>query len=333
MIHAGALGQTEREIEALFGPSGAGVMRAALPALARALRAEPATKQATRIWVDTSVGSKMPTGYKRRVAQRYDADAATLAFAEAERARADINRWTAEHTGGRVAELLSAGSVGKDTLVTLTSAVHFRSAWAKPFDAAQTEPRAFTTGTGSAASVPTVLDERPVAQAEIDGHRIYSVPFAGGYDLVLAVPGEGGSLDALVKGADGAALERWRAALKEERCTFTLPKFAFGPKAGSIKNTLQAAGVKAAFSDRAELRPLLGAAAGRAHVDDVHHAAGIAIDEQGGEAVAAAAATVKPKSLLGKSCAVDRAFAFAVMHGASGAPLFVGRVSDPARGE
>jgi serpin B len=337
MIHAGALGATEREIEALFGAgaTGARVMRQDLPALTRALRSEAgaATKQAARIWVDASVAGQMPAGYKRRMAQRYQADAATLGFADAEGARGQINRWTAEQTGGRVAELLPAGSIGRDTLVTLTGAVHFRSAWEKPFDTAQTEPRPFTTATGGAASVPTLLDERAIAQAEVDGHRIYSLPFAGGYDLMLVVPGEGGSIEALVKGADGAALARWRAALKDARCTFTLPKFAFGPKAGSIKNTLEGAGVKTAFSDRADLRALLGAASGKAHVNDVHHAAGIAVDEQGGEAVAAAAATVKPKSLVTRSCAVDRAFAFAVTHRASGAPLFVGRVGDPARGE
>ena len=65
------------------------------------------------------------------------------------------------------------------------------------------------------------------------------------------------------------------------------------------------------------------------HLDDLHHAAGITVDEEGGVAVAAAAATVRAKSLALPRCAVDRAFAFALVHQASGAPLFVGRVGDP----
>ena len=71
------------------------------------------------------------------------------------------------------------------------------------------------------------------------------------------------------------------------------------------------------------------------HLDDVHHAAGITVDEQGGEAVAAAAATVRSKSLALPlpACAVDRTFAFALVHQASGTPVFVGRVGDPTRGD
>ena len=42
---------------------------------------------------------------------------------------------------------------------------------------------------------------------------------------------------------------------------------------------------------------MLGKNARTMHLDDVHHAAGITIDEQGGEAVAATGATVRAKSI------------------------------------
>lgn len=357
LVQSGANGTTEREIEALFGGGRAGtmVMRRSLPALSAQLReaaspaasaasaVSPAVRQAARVWIDNSVAKDTPAAFKRRLAMRHGADALVLSFADPEAARAQINRWTAEHTGGRVAELLPTGSLAKSTQLTLTAAVHFRSAWAKPFDAAQTEPRPFAAAAGASAPVATLHDERPLAQAVVDGHRLYALPFASGYDLVLGVPAEAGGgssgsrLEAMLERLDGEALARWRAALKSAepaRCSFAMPKFAFAPKAGSIKTSLQRLGVQTAFTDKADLRPMLGRSAPRAHVDDVHHAAGIAVDEHGGEAVAAAAATVKPKSLAAPPpCAVDRAFAFVVMHRASGAPLFVGRVGDPARSE
>jgi serpin B len=345
MVQSGATGTTEHEIESLFGAGRAGAvaMRHSLPALSARMRAGTAAgpaplRQAARLWIDSAVAKDVPAAFQRRLAQRHGADAVRVAFAEPEAARAQINRWTAEHTAGRVAELLGAGSLGRSTQITLTAAVHFRSAWERPFDAAATEPRPFKTAAGGEAAVPTLNDERAVAQTAVDGAQLYALPFASGFDLVLALPATAasGDTEALLKGLHGGGLARWHAALKAAtpaRCAFAMPKFAFAPRAGSIRPALERLGVKTAFTSRAELRPMLGRTAGGAHVDDVHHAAGMSIDEQGGEAVAAAAASIKPKTLAAPppACAVDRAFVFAVMHRATGAPVFVGRVGDPAR--
>ena len=343
LIQSGANGATEHEIEALFGAGHAGTLalRRELPALSAQLRADAKTQGPTRLaaraWIDRSVGQEVPASYKHRVAQRHGADALVLSFAETEAARAEINRWTAEHTAGRVAELLPAGSLARSTQITLTSAMHFRAAWQQPFDATMTEARPFTTSATptTAAAVPTLNGERAVAQALVEGTQLYALPFASGYDLLIALPAEGSGVDALLKSASGAGFARWAAALQPARCSFAMPKFNFAPKSGSIRSSLQNLGVKTAFTDQADLRPMPGRHAPGAHVDDVHHAAGIAVDEQGGEAVAAAAATVKPKTLAAPppACAVDRAFAFVVLHRASGAPLFIGRVGDPARSE
>ncbi|MBL8324684.1 MAG: hypothetical protein JNJ89_06960 [Rubrivivax sp.] len=363
MVQSGAEGATEREIEALFGGARAGAqaMRVALPALSAQLRGGAAASrdvaspvsQAARVWVDTAVAKDMPGGFRRRIAQRHAADAMVLSFADAEAARAQINGWAAQHTAGRVKDLLPPGSVARSTQVALTAALHFRSAWDQPFDAGRTETRPFTTSTGVPGSVPTLNDERAIAQAVVEGTQLYALPFASGFDLVVAMPAAAGAgatagtaapaapagqVDALLERLRGATFARWHSELKAQapvRCSFSMPKLAFAPKAGSAKASLQRLGVQRAFTDRAELRPMLGRLSGTAHVDDVHHAAGITLDEWGGEAVAAAAATVKPKSLAPAlpACAVDRAFAFVVMHRASGAPLFVGRVGDPAKAQ
>lgn len=348
MVQSGTTGATEREIEALFGSAidGRRAMRQALPALSAQVRAGGGTadqaatlKQAARVWIDPTVARAVPPSFQRRLAQRHGADAAVLSFAEPEAARAKINQWTAEHTGGRVTELLPAGSIGQSTQVTLTAAVHFRAAWDKRFDAAQTEPRPFQTAAGTQASVPTLNDERAVTQAVVDGTQLYTLPFAAAYDLVLALPAAERSVDALLKDLSGGTLARWRSTLaapaaKAPRCSFSMPKVAFAPKAASIKASLERLGIKTAFTSKAELRPMLGRASPGSHLDDVLQAAGVAFDEQGGEAVATAAATVKPKSLaVPTACAVDRAFAFVVVHRDTGVPLFIGRVGDPTRSE
>lgn len=340
LVQAGASGAAEHEIEALFGarPSGPRALRQTLPALLRQLRGNTAGASgapsplslAARLWVDAGAAPAVPAAYTQRLASRWQADAVRVSFSESEAARAQINGWTAERTAGRIQDLLPAGSVGAATQLALTSAVHFRSPWAKPFDSTQTTARPFKTAGGQSKSVATMVDERAVLQARVDGQLVMEIPFArGGFALLVAVPDEGGSA-APVFG--GAQLARWRGALQPAQCELALPRFAIAPQSASIKPALQALGVRTVFTDAADLGPMLGRAARQMHLDDVHHAAGITVDEHGGEAVAAAAATLRSKSLAlpVAPCAVDRAFAFALVHQASGTAVFVGRVGDPA---
>ena len=339
MVQAGAQGPAEQEIEALFGPGprGARALRSAVPTLLRQLQAEGGAAAplalATRMWVDEGAAPAVPAAYAKRLTGRWQADARRVVFGQSEAARAQINTWTAERTAGRVAELLPPGSLSAATQIALTTAVHFRSPWQQPFDPDQTAARPFKTADGQSKPVPTMLDERTVQQARIDGQLVMELPFskggAGGYALLVAVPDEGRAEAAAL---GGAQLARWRAALQPLKCALALPRFAMAPQSGSLKPALQALGVKTVFTDAADLRPMLGRQARLSHLEDVHHAAGITVDEQGGEAVAAAAATVRAKSfaLPVPPCAVDRAFAFVLVHQASGTPVFMGRVGDPS---
>src|SRR5688572_24799453 len=179
LVQAGLNGPAEAEIEALFGPSGKGPrgFRAQLPALLKQLPPAPFV-MASRVWIDQRAAATVPVGFGKRLATRYGADAQRVDFTQAEATRTRINGWTAEHTAGRIGELLPPGSVSPATKLTLTTAMHFRSAWERPFDPALTESRPFTTAAG-VKSVPTLVDERGVAQAVgSDGTQLVALPFA-----------------------------------------------------------------------------------------------------------------------------------------------------------
>jgi serpin B len=91
-------------------------------------------------------------------------------------------------------------------------------------------------------------------------------------------------------------------------------------------------GMRSAFSNRANFSGMLGKSKTPVKLENVFQSVGIVIDETGGEAVAATAAVMAPKSIRIKpmpDCKVDRPFVFAVVHTASGAPLFMGAVSMP----
>ena len=149
---AGANGAAETEIEALFGAgrAGARALRQTLPALLRQMQGEggvataaPAVVAtpltlASRMWVDNAAAAAVPAAYTQRLAARWQADALRVSFAQSEVTRGQINSWTADRTGGRIKDLLPAGSVNAATRMALTSAVYFRSPWQNPFDPAQT---------------------------------------------------------------------------------------------------------------------------------------------------------------------------------------------------
>ena len=340
LLHAGASGDTQRELAALLAPSPAGNQGFArrLPSLLSRLAPADAAASpfvmASRVWLRHDVAPTVPAPYLASVRGLYGADAVSISFDDGERARALINDWTALHTRKRITDLLPAGSVRPSTKAVLTNAVHFKSRWDKPVDAALTQPLPFATAKGP-REVPTMVDERPVRRGTVDGASVVELPFAGRqYTLMLAMPSGQQTLDNLQKNLAGLDMAAWSARLEESNCELHLPKFAIPAEARSLKAALLGLGVRRAFTDTAELQPLLGSGAAGTGIDDVIQSASVTIDESGGEAAAATAVTVQAKSLAlpAPLCAVDRPFVFAIMHKPTGTPLFVGKVADPSVG-
>ena len=338
MVHAGAGGETARELATLLSSSAAGQQGFAsrLPSVLQRLAAKPGTDSpfvmANRVWLRKDVASAIPAPYAATVKARYNADAAVMSFDNGEAVRKAINGWTSEQTRKHIPELLPSGSITPTTKLVVTNAIHFKSKWALPFDPKATEPKPFHAASGT-KPVPTMVDERPVLHGTVDNLSVMELPFANkAYALMIAMAPKGHTLDALEKDVAGVDMAAWSSQLKESTCRLELPKFAIDAKAGSLKTALQALGVRTVFSDQADLSPMLGKAAAGTQVDDVYHSATIVIDETGGEAAAATAATIQAKSfqLPPPACSVDRPFLFAIVHKATGAPLFVGKVADPS---
>lgn len=342
LLQAGTAGSSARELDALLGRPGNGrrIFTAGLPALLEGLapagEAGGPLRMANRLWIDAGVLSAVPPDYAATVQQRFKADAAIVSFAQATAARRAINGWVAERTAQRIPELMPAGSLGPTTKLVLSNAIHFKSPWAQPFDAALTVPRPFKRADGALA-VPTMIDERVVRQARVDGALLMELPFAGEqFSLLIGLPPEGQALSAFAGQMAGLDLAAWHAQLQPLRCRLELPKFSIAPASRPLKSALQTLGVKTVFGPAADLSPMLGRLGRSVHLDNVYQSAAIVIDEQGGEAAAATGAAVQAKSLAPltppvPACAVDRPFVFALMHRASGTPLFIGQLLDPGR--
>ena len=111
--------------------------------------------------------------------------------------------------------------------------------------------------------------------------------------------------------------------------TLRMPKFRFRTHA-VLNDALHRLGMTDAFDpSRADFS---GVSDERLFVSQVVHDAYVSVDEEGTEAAAATGVTIQATSAqVGTAIVVvDRPFLFAITDQATGAPLFVGRVADPA---
>jgi serpin B len=339
MVHAGTAGASARELATLLGTASAGdrIYTARMPRLLDSL-AKPGVAGApfviaNRVWLDGGVAASVPTTYSAMVTDRFNADAAIVPFKQADVARKSINDWVSQKTAKRIPELMPAGVITPNTKMVVTNAIYFKSKWEQPFNPEFTVPKPFQAVLGGPAkSVPTMVDERQVRLGTIDNIMVIELPFAGNeFNLLVGVPPAGHTLNAFETDLEGLDIASWGAQLKPTTCRLEMPKFSIDPVSKPLKDILQAMGVKTVFGPEADFAPMLGKAAQGVSLDNVFQSATVIIDEQGGEAAAATGASASSKSfsMPAPACAVNRPFIFAIVHRATGAPLFVGKVADP----
>lgn len=341
LLQQGTSGATQSELERWIASSsrqGRQFYATQLPAWQAELQKTGAVTLANRLWVDATLTAALQPGYADAVRTRYGAEPGSLVLTEPEQARASINAWVSEQTRKQVPELLPSGAISSASRLVVTNAVHFASRWEQPFDPLRTQVRPFTLEGGTRVDARTMQAEREVrlAQVSADQALVIELPFEGGaFSLLVAMPTSERPLGAFLERLKGADLTRWRTQLKPQACMLSLPRFELLPTPQSLKAALKASGVKTMFSHHANFTPMLTAAAAKGlHVENVFQSASLRVDEMGGVAAAATAAVVSVKSMPAPQppCAVvDRPFVFALIHQASGAPLFVGRVVNPAQ--
>lgn len=337
LVHAGSTGASQLELASLMAPrvSGHAFWTHTLPGLLEAMSPPgvPAPwTAANRVWVTREMAAHLQPAYLQDVRQRLAADAAGFDAMQPETARREINGWLATATHGVIPELLPAGSLTSDTRSVLTSALHFKSPWEQSFDPANTAPRPFTLTDGSVVQVPTMLAEHAVHAGRIRGVIAMQLPFKGGeFSVVLALSEATRPLTEVVKALDGRWFAEASRQLEARQCRLSLPRFTIPSTAQDLKGALERLGVQAIFGEQADFSTMLGALGKDLRVSQVFHGASVTLDETGGEAAAATAVTVEVKSMRVQppACAVDRPFAFAIVHRATGTTLFLGEVVNP----
>lgn len=247
-----------------------------------------------------------------------------------EAVRRAINSWVDQHTGKLIPELLGKGLITEDSVITLVNALRLSAPWAKAFDT-QVAPITFITSAGTKAAAPGMSVTGQFISSSGRGWTSVTIPYRGGglaMTVVLPDPGAFGAVRAELPTVLRTATAS-RAALPVR---LTVPTFGSQTHL-SLTAALKSLGVTDIFDVRAADLSGIAGDPGNLFATDLVHQSVITVDERGTEAAAATALTIEAAAGHGgeiKTVTVDRPFFYSVHDTTTGAPLFLGQITDPS---
>lgn len=345
MTRAGARGETADQIDTVLHAPDEARLHSGMNRLTRAMEGHAGPVQrtdGTKGEVGLSVASSLwghreitwGRGFLDTLAREYGAGMRLVDYrGDADRARELINAWTSQRTAGKIPELVGDGVLDALTRLVLVNAVHFRAPWDEPFDGVVDAPFVLTGGRSvEVEMVSQTMRAAGHAAGTLGGTGYVAarLPYLGdGLAMAVVVPE---SLSALESGLGGEALAGLlgRFTVPPAGVRMTMPRWDFRSQV-SLKEVLSALGMPTAFEEgRADLS---GMTVGEElFLTHVLHEATITVDEDGTEAAAATAAVAGVTSAPVDQpvpVTADRPFLFVIHEVATGAPLFIGRVTDP----
>ena len=293
------------------------------------------------LWGERSIAWQTP--FLRTLAANYGAPLHQRDFVhDSEAARQAINAWVSQQTRNKINDLLFPGAVSSETRLVLVNALHLKLPWQTPFQEAATAPAAFTRADKTQVNTPFMNSQQKLSYVDDGAAQVVSLPLAGKeLSLIVALPHADTTLEVYERSlrAGSAALvapkQTALVKLSLPRSTFTSPTF-------SLKEALQALGMKQAFDDQhAHFEGMCTQRPGdaRLFVSDVLQKTMIDVQETGLEAAAATAVVMSTAMAVIKHgpdpvpipMIVNRPYLIAVVDVPTGAILMLGHITDPSQ--
>ncbi len=335
MAYLGARGGTAQAMARVLDlpATGGQALEAGLQARSAALRGldGPGVTLAAsdQVWADPTL--KTTRSYLNAVATGYDAGVAQAPLlSNPDRAAQQINQAIAAATRGQIPQLLSPGSLNGIGWV-LTDALYMKAAWATPFQASQTAPGPFTTAAGQQATV-SYLNGGEYRAVSAAGWTAVRLPYRGGKLAMVALlpPSAAAGCATPAASALGAMTARLAGGTTGpvQTRSVSLPRVNLGGQV-SMMGLLSELGMGVAFTTSANFTGLSPQAC---CIGLVKQAATLQVGEQGTVASAATAVGMLPAAVRVPSPQVvfDRPYLMLVTATATGEPLFIARVANPA---
>lgn len=344
MTMGGARGETEAEMAKALRIDGLGpsvhpaayelaaelAKRADLPPARQRGGTAFTLKIANGLWGQE--GYPLSDGFLALAGERYGAETRLLDFIRnSEQARKTINAAIAGQTEQRITDLLQPGDVPPDTRLILTNAIYFKATWADAFEGRWTKDAPFTRLDGSTVTASMMHRVASFRYFGDESVQAIEVPYLGGDIVFLAILPAEGQFKTFEKEMSGDSIAAMIERMSVESVQFKMPRFEMRSRF-ALKPALEALGMKRAFRfGQADFSGMNGNR--DFFIGGVIHEAFVKVDEDGTEAAAATAVTMRTGSARPRepvSMTLDRPFLFLIRDRKTGAILFAGRVMDPA---
>jgi serpin B len=249
----------------------------------------------------------------------------------ADSVRKDINDWVSDKTAGRLRDLVGPGAVDRMTRLVLVNAIYFKGQWLTQFKASDTHPAPFKTTPEQSAMTEFMHQTANFGYAEADGLQLLELPYAGGdLSMVVVLPAETNGLKWLENGLSADKLSGWLASARKQKVEVYLPKFTLTGQF-MLGDTLRAMGMTDAFRPEADFSGMDGNR--DLYISAVIHKAYVDVNEEGTEAAAATAVTMRALAIARPIdipvFRADHPFLFLIREVHSGSILFLGRLTRP----
>ncbi len=269
--------------------------------------------------------------FVQTVEEQYGGKLQELDFVGAvEKARRTINFWVEKQTNDKIKDLIGPGVLDAMTRLVLTNAIYFKGNWASQFKKDRTQDEPFTLIDGSTVQTPMMNQKAQFGYAETDMLQVLEMPYAGEeLAMVVLLPKKADGIGELEKALTAENLARWLDGVSSREVIVAMPKFKMTSKF-SMESVLRSMGMTDAFSQAADFSGMTGRR--DLFISAVIHQAYVDVNEEGTEAAAATAVTMKLTAALPDQTPVFRAdhpFVFLIRDKASGSILFLGRVMNP----
>ncbi|XP_027094423.1 serpin-ZX-like [Coffea arabica] len=298
----------------------------------------PRLSFANGVWIDQSLPFK--PSFKKIVDEVYKAASNQVDFQnKPAEVTNEVNSWAEKGTSGLIKEILPPGSVDNTTRLIFANALYFKGEWDDKFDASKTKEHDFHLLNGSTIKVPFMTSKKKQYISAYDGFKVLCLPYKQGEDkrrfsMYFFLPDAKDGLPALLDraGSEPGFLEHHLSRSKVEVGDFLVPKFkiSFGFEASK---TLKGLGLVLPFSGEGGLTEMVDSPVSRnLHVSSIFHKSFIEVNEEGTEAAAATAATIRLRSaqFFNKlDFVADHPLLYFVREDMTGVVQFIGSVVNP----
>lgn len=212
MLNDGAAGTTADEITKVlgFGDGDKTAVNSYCKALIQqAPLADPSVRIEVADLVATDKGVELEESFKKDMQDYYEADVASLDFAEP--ASPDsLNRWCNEKSQGMIPKIID--ELSPEAKLVLMNAICFKATWTDKFDEKDTKDETFTKADGSTVTLPMMYRNAMILYNANETFSTVSLPFGSGdkYMMYVMLPSEGKTVDDVIEALNNGYWEQNR---------------------------------------------------------------------------------------------------------------------------